>query len=389
MIREEFSVDDLRTTARALLEAHFGHAAHHVTFAPGRVNLIGEYTDFNHGFVLPCALEVGTVVAVHPRDDGRISAISADGDTVRHDVFRVNDSLSPAPTGTWSNYLRGVAAAMSRAGYRLPGASLAIVGNVPQGAGLSSSASLSVAVARAFLAVSQPSTADAATIAGWAQWSEHHFAGCRCGIMDPMVAAVAESGAAMLLDCRSLEYRTVTLPKTIALLVAHSGVRRELIDGEYNRRREQCEAVVVAGGVAALRDLDAQDLEALRSKISPIEFHRARHVLSENARVLAAVEALGDGDVKAFGRLLRASHESLRDDFEVTVPAVNALVDCLEASIRRHAGGRGGARMTGGGFGGCVLAAMDASAAPQVESELRHWLGLHTDTAPLVLRAGP
>jgi galactokinase len=127
----------------------------------------------------------------------------------------------------------------------------------------------------------------------------------------------------------------------------------------------------------------------LRSKISPIEFHRARHVLSENARVLAAVEALGDGDVKAFGRLLRASHESLRDDFEVTVPAVNALVDCLEASIRRHAGGRGGARMTGGGFGGCVLAAMDASAAPQVESELRHWLGLHTDTAPLVLRAGP
>jgi len=388
MIREEFSVDELRTTARELLEAHFGHAAHHVTFAPGRVNLIGEYTDFNHGFVLPCALEVGTVVAVHPRDDGRIVAVSADRDTLHHDDFVLNDHLSPAPAGTWSNYLRGVAAAMMRAGYRLPGASLAIVGNVPQGAGLSSSASLSVAVARALLSISHPNTADAATLAAWAQWSEHHFAGCRCGIMDPMAAAAAESGAAMLLDCRSLEHRAITLPKTMAVLIAHSGVHRQLVDGEYNRRREQCEAVVAASGVAALRDLDAESLEALRSKISPTEFRRARHVVSENVRVLAAVRALEQGDLQTLGRLLYASHESLRDDFEVTVPAVNAVVDCLEGSIRHHADGLGGARMTGGGFGGCVVAVMDAANAPQVENDLRRWLRTRVEGPPMVLRLG-
>jgi galactokinase len=277
---------------------------------------------------------------------------------------------------------------MIRAGYRLPGASLAIVGNVPQGAGLSSSASLSVAIARALLSISDPNTADAATLASWAQWSEHHFAGCRCGIMDPMAAAAAEPGAAMLLDCRSLERRAITLPKTMAVLIAHSGVRRQLIDGEYNRRREQCEAVVAASGIAALRDLDSAGLDALRSKISPTEFRRARHVVSENDRVLSAVLALEHGDLQILGRLLHASHESLRDDFEVTVPAVNALVECLEGSIRRHAEGRGGARMTGGGFGGCVVAVMDAAALPQVEKDLRRWLQAHVDGPPLVLQLG-
>jgi len=388
MVHEDSGSETLRATARALLAAHSGYDAYHVAFAPGRVNLIGEYTDFNHGFVLPCALAVGTAVAIHPRDDGRIIAVSADRDTLHHDDFVLNDHLSPAPAGTWSNYLRGVAAAMMRAGYRLPGASLAIVGNVPQGAGLSSSASLSVAVARALLSISHPNTADAATLAAWAQWSEHHFAGCRCGIMDPMAAAAAESGAAMLLDCRSLEHRAITLPKTMAVLIAHSGVHRQLVDGEYNRRREQCEAVVAASGVAALRDLDAESLEALRSKISPTEFRRARHVVSENVRVLAAVRALEQGDLQTLGRLLYASHESLRDDFEVTVPAVNAVVDCLEGSIRHHADGRGGARMTGGGFGGCVVAVMDAANAPQVENDLRRWLRTRVEGPPMVLRLG-
>lgn len=388
LIHENSDSEALRATARALLAAHSGYDAHHVAFAPGRVNLIGEYTDFNHGFVLPCALEVGTAVAVHPRDDGRVIAVSVNRDTLHHDNFDLNGSLTPAPAGTWSNYLRGVAAAMIRAGYRLPGASLAIVGNVPQGAGLSSSASLSVAIARALLSISDPNTADAATLASWAQWSEHHFAGCRCGIMDPMAAAAAEPGAAMLLDCRSLERRAITLPKTMAVLIAHSGVRRQLIDGEYNRRREQCEAVVAASGVAALRDLDSAGLEALRSKISPTEFRRARHVVSENDRVLSAVRALEHGDLQILGRLLHASHESLRDDFEVTVPAVNALVECLEGSIRRHAEGRGGARMTGGGFGGCVVAVMDAAALPQVEKDLRRWLQAHVDGPPLVLQVG-
>ena len=388
MVHEDSGSETLRATARVLLAAHSGYDTYHVAFAPGRVNLIGEYTDFNHGFVLPCALAVGTAVAIHPRDDGRIIAVSADRDTLHHDDFVLNDHLSPAPAGTWSNYLRGVAAAMMRAGYRLPGASLAIVGNVPQGAGLSSSASLSVAVARALLSISHPNTADAATLAAWAQWSEHHFAGCRCGIMDPMAAAAAESGAAMLLDCRSLEHRAITLPKTMAVLIAHSGVHRQLVDGEYNRRREQCEAMVAASGVAALRDLDAESLEALRSKISPTEFRRARHVASENVRVLAAVRALEQGDLQTLGRLLYASHESLRDDFEVTVPAVNAVVDCLEGSIRHHADGRGGARMTGGGFGGCVVAVMDAANAPQVEKDLRRWLRTRVDGPPMVLRLG-
>lgn len=388
IIHEDSGSEALRATARALLAAHAGDSAHHVAFAPGRVNLIGEYTDFNQGFVLPCALEVGTAVAVYPREDSKIVAVSADRDTLHHDDFYLSENLAPAPAGASGNYLRGVTAAMIRAGYRLSGATLAIVGNVPQGAGLSSSASLSVAVARALLSISNPDTADAATLAAWAQWSEHHFAGCRCGIMDPMAAAAAESGVAMLLDCRSLEYRSIALPKTMAVLIAHSGVRRQLIDGEYNRRREQCEAVVAASGVAALRDLNSEGLEALRSKISPTEFRRARHVVSENARVLTAVRALEEGDLETLGRVLHASHVSLRDDFEVTVSAVNALVACLEASIRRHADGQGGARMTGGGFGGCVLAVMDAAALPQVENDLRRWLCTHVDGPPLVLRLG-
>jgi len=379
--------EDPRIAARARFVARFDDEPQHVAFAPGRVNLIGEYTDFNEGFVLPCALEVGTAVAVKPRHDGRIVAVSGHGDTLHFDDFLCSCELSPAAPGSWSNYLRGIVAAMAGAGYGQCGASLAIAGNVPQGAGLSSSASLSVATARALLAIGEPTNApDAATLAAWAQWSEHHFAGCRCGIMDPMAAAAARPGTAMLLDCRSLEYRTIALPKSMAVLVAHSGVRRELIDGEYNHRRAQCETVARVGGVAALRDLDAAGLETLRARISSSELRRARHVIGENARVLAAVAALETGDLQSLGQELRASHISLRDDFEVTVPPVDALVEFLEDSILRHAAGRGGARMTGGGFGGCVLAVVDAAAAAQVEQGLHQWLRTHTDAPPLVLK---
>ena len=372
----------LKHAARGLLRDALQRRAALDTFAPGRVNLIGEHTDYNEGLVLPCALEVGTAVAVAPREDDEIVAVSQDGGIRLHERFRIDPPPAPGEAGHWGNYLRGVVVAMQQAGFVLRGADLAFAGNVPRGAGLSSSASFSVAAARALsmlatapaagsLEPSGMSAPDAISLARWAQWSEHHYAGCQCGIMDQMTAAACLPGEAMLLDCRSMQSRRVTLPADSAVLVVHSGVRRELVAGEYNLRRLQCESAARRCGVTSLRDLESAALLTCRPRLTDTEFRRARHVLTENDRVLAAADALERGDLPLLGRQLRASHRSLRDDFEVTVPEVDELVDCLESLIEKHAGGEGGARMTGGGFGGCVLAVLRSSALPRIETELR------------------
>ena len=386
----------LQLEARQLLQDSLQRSSALEVFAPGRVNLIGEFTDYNDGFVLPCALPVGTAVAIAPRTDGEIVVVSRDGSRPLQDRFRIDQPVVPAESGFWGNYLRGVVAAMHEAGVAPGGADLAIVGNVPQGAGLSSSASLSVAAARALSllpatngreSAGSPSV-DGPTLARWAQWSEHHFAGCQCGIMDQMAAATTRPGEAILLDCRSLELRQVALPADAAVLVAHSGVKRKLVAGEYNQRRSECESAAAKCGVRSLRDLPLPNLLAARTSLTDAEFRRARHVLTENTRVLEAAAALAVGDLAALGRQLRASHASLRDDFEVTIPQVDELVGFLDELIERHCGHRGGARMTGGGFGGCVMAVFESAALPALEAELREFLRPRVAGEPLLLAIG-
>jgi galactokinase len=378
--------------AGALLQAQFGRAPAYVTFAPGRVNLIGEHTDYNDGLVLPCALGSGTAVAIAPRDDRIFRAVSNDGASILAESFPLEGSLLPHDGDHWGNYLRGVTKVMHDAGVDMPGADIAIVGSVPQGAGLSSSASLCVAIARALLTIAEPDPVrdssgriDVATIARWAQWSEHHFAGCHCGIMDQMAAAACVSGEAMFLDCRSLEYRAVALPSSMTILIAHSGVPRRLVAGEYNLRRMQCEQAAVLCGKTSLRDASQADLQTLRAIASETLLRRARHVISENERVLTAVGALERGDIVTLGRCFRESHASLRDDFEVSVPEVDRLVEHLEELIQQHADGQGGARMTGGGFGGCVVAVIAKDAAADITTHLASWLRSRLRTPPLLL----
>ena len=337
-------IDALRT----LFRDSFGVSPTLATRAPGRVNLIGEHTDYNDGFVLPCAISKQTMVAVHPRDDGMVNIVAGDlnGTTTS---FSLNTPILPDAAAPWSNYVRGMAALLQAEGVDLPGVDMAILGNMPQGAGLSSSAALENAAGLAFAAIAGQPDFDRTRLAQIGQRAEHEFAGCKCGIMDQLVSAQAQAGSALLIDCRSLDVQPVAVPDDLAILIVHSGISRGLVDGEYNTRRAQCEAAAAHHNVAALRDLailpEQGDLDA-------VAWRRARHVITENARTLAAADALKRGDLTDLGRLMAESHASMCDDFEITLPAIDRLVGILADAI----GDAGGVRMTGGGFGGAVVA---------------------------------
>lgn len=343
---------------------HFGGVPGTLARAPGRVNLIGEHTDYNDGFVLPCAIDFHTLVAARPRADGlvRVAALDLGGAT---DQFRANAAIVHSSHAPWANYVRGVLRELQLANLAPTGADIAITGNVPRGAGLSSSAALEVALLQAWChmqaAAGQPPALDATTIARLAQRAENDFVGCHCGIMDQLVSARGAAGQALLIDCRSLQARQVPLPAGMAVLIVHSKVRRGLVDSAYNERRAQCEAAARHFGVPALRDVSAAALEADAGQptrkngpdgLDALTLRRARHVVTENARTEAAAAALAAADLPTLGRLMAASHASMRDDFAITVPAIDQLVDVLQQAI----GPEGGARMTGGGFGGCVVA---------------------------------
>ncbi len=344
--------------------------------APGRVNLIGEHTDYNDGFVLPVAISVETRVAASPRSDRRIRVMASDfgGAVAEWDLDAPYAGSSAAP---WADYIRGMTCAMMASGHKLTGADLAVSGTVPKGAGLSSSASLMVGIGRA-LAELAGAAIPPAEIALMAQAGECDHVGMRCGIMDQLASACGVKGHALMIDCRSLAVRPVMLPKGVEILIVHSGVERGLVEGAYNERRAQCEAAAAAVGVPALRDADVAMLEG--AGLDPLTLARARHVVTENARVLAATEALAAGDLVAMGALMAASHRSMRDDFAITVPRVDALVAELGALI----GPEGGARMTGGGFGGAVVALCPASRADAVLADLTY--RKPDGSAPLVLR---
>lgn len=344
--------------------AAFGSEPTILVRAPGRVNLIGEHTDYNDGFVLPCAIDRETVVAAGSSQNGRLRTVAADLGGAIDDAV-LGGPFTPAAC-QWANYVRGVARALEKEGVALSGAQLAIAGNVPLGSGLSSSASLEVAVGIALMKLGGE-TIERQRMAQIAQRAENLYVGCQCGIMDQLIATCGVAGHALLIDCRNLSRRPVALPSGVAILIAHSGVRHAHAGGKYNDRRAQCLEAAGYYGVAALRDLDLATLENGRAGLDDVVYRRARHVVTENARALAAADALAAGDLRSMDRLMTASHASMRDDFEITVPAVDELTTIIGAILE----GEGGVRMTGGGFGGCVVALVPEAKVAAVEETVR------------------
>ncbi len=355
---------DLKTRAYQVFKKHFNSEPTHFLRAPGRVNLIGEHTDYNDGFVLPCAIDYHTVVAARPRPDRQVKLVAADF-SEQTSQFDLAERIVRDETAPWSNYVRGVAWALQQRGYRLQGVDMVVAGNVPQGAGLSSSASLEVVVGTTFNRLSELGL-DGQTVALVGQQAENDFVGMRCGIMDQYISALGQAGHALLIDCRSLAYRAVPMPAGTAIIIANSNVKRGLVDSEYNTRRRECEAAAAHFGVAALRDVSPGLLALHEDELAETVAKRARHVITENGRTEAAAEALAHGDLARMGRLMAESHRSMRDDFEITVPPIDALVEIIANVV----GEAGGVRMTGGGFGGCVVALAPQELVPAVENAI-------------------
>ncbi|WP_294832676.1 galactokinase [uncultured Gilliamella sp.] len=331
-------------------ESQFGYQPDTVVQAPGRVNLIGEHTDYNDGYVLPCAINYQTVISCHKRSDNIIRVIALDYHH-QQDEFSLDKPIEKHPNYQWANYVRGVVKHLKKYADNIHGADFVISGNVPQGAGLSSSASLEVAVGKMFQVLYQLPL-DGTKLALIGQEAENQFVGCNCGIMDQLISALGEAQHALLIDCRTLGTHPVSIPDDLAVVIINSNIKRGLVDSQYNTRREQCEAAAEALGVRALRDASLAELEVIESTLDPVVFKRARHVITENERTLLASHALEVRDYKLLSLLMAQSHKSMRDDFEITVPAIDYLVEIVHKVI----GDEGGVRMTGGGFGGCVVA---------------------------------
>ena len=321
-------------------------------YAPGRVNIIGEHTDYNDGFVMPCAINFGTAVSGKKRDDHIWNVYAADLDET--DEFSLNVEI-PKSEHKWANYVRGVVKFIQeRYPHFQQGANLVISGNVPLSSGLSSSAALEVAVGK-FCQQLGDLRLSHTDIALNGQKAENQFVGANCGNMDQLISALGQENHLLMIDCRSLETTPTPVPQDVAVIIVNSNVPHDLVTGEYNTRRQQCEEAAKFFGVKALRDVSVEQFrkrEAELTALSPLTAKRARHVVTENQRVLDAVEALKKNDLTRLGELMGESHDSMRDDFEITVPQIDYLVELAQLVI----GKSGGARMTGGGFGGCIVA---------------------------------
>jgi len=327
-------------------QRRFGGEPTFIARAPGRVNLIGDHTDYNDGFVLPMAIDRAVWLAMRGRSDRRVVVHSLDFD--EEASFSLDQGA--AHQEGWVEYLRGVAWALDDAGRPTSGWEGVIAGDVPVGAGLSSSAALELATARGFAAITgviwQP-----VAMSRVAQRAENEWVGVNCGIMDQLISAMGVARHALLIDCRTLETRSVPIPGSVAVIVLDTGTRRDLVDSAYNERRAQCEAAARVFGVPALRDVDVATFVARENELDATTRKRARHVVTENARTFQAADLLERGDVDALGALMDESHRSLRDDFEVSRPELDTMV-----SIARRESSCLGARMTGAGFGGCAVA---------------------------------
>ena len=332
--------------------------------APGRVNLIGEHTDYNDGFVLPCAIDFANYVAVKKNGSQTVRVFAVDYN--ERDEFAISIQQQDTSSKQWSNYIRGVIWALAEKGFALPeGVDLVVSGDVPQGAGLSSSAALEVGIGKALQAAFDlPLNETDLALIG--QYAENHFVGCKCGIMDQLSSARGEQGHAILIDCRSLQTRPISIPNTLSVMIIHSHVKRGLVGSEYNTRREQCETAAAHFGVKALRDVDLAQFEAGKTGLDPIAAKRAQYIIQENQRTLDAAEALQNNDVATLSRLMAESHDGMKNEFEITHPAVDTMVELIAEVI----GTRGGVRMTGGGFGGCIVALVPHDLVEPVKAHL-------------------
>jgi galactokinase len=334
--------------------------------APGRVNLIGEHTDYNDGFVFPVAIDRATYVAARPRDDAKIHVFAVDLND--EDEFTL-DRIERSQAHPWSDYIRGVAKGLLVAGHPLGGANLMITSDVPRGAGLSSSAALEIAAGYAFQLLNRLNILGE-ELALLAQGAENTFVGVKSGIMDQFISALGQADHALLLDCRDLNYRPVPLPGEVQIVVCDSHVERRLAGSAYNVRRQECDTAVRLlkqwyPKILALRDVTVAQFHAHEADLPEPVRARARHIITENDRVLRGAAALEAGDAATFGRLMDESHASLRDDYQVSIPELDILVEAAQ-----RVSGCYGSRLTGAGFGGCTVSLVERSAVGRFQQEV-------------------
>ena len=337
----------------------YGYPDEKLVQAPARVNLLGEHTDYNDGFVLPCAINFHVVVAAASRPDKLVRVIAANYQN-QLDQFDLDKDIVPHQYFPWANYIRGVAKTLLSHGKILAGMDIVIAGNIPQGAGLSSSAALEVAIIQSFASVLGLDIGGK-EIAAIGQQAENEFVGCQCGIMDQLASVEGVAGHALLIDCRSLETQAIKIHDSMQILIINSNVQRELVDSEYNLRRLQCQDAARLLNVRALRDVSAISLDHSWESLPERVAKRARHVVSENQRTLDGADALEFRELSKMQALMAESHLSMREDFEITVPEIDLIVNIVNES----SGNIGGARMTGGGFGGCVVCLMQKELVSQ------------------------
>jgi galactokinase len=371
---------------REAFRERFGDEVPRLFRAPGRVNLIGEHTDYNEGFVLPMAIDRETIVAARARSDSRVRVYSLNmNETVEFDL----DNPSPPQRGIWLDYVEGMAQVLKSRGIALRGADFVLASDVPAGAGLSSSAALEIATGIALLSVAEIEI-DKIDLALAGQQAEHEYVGTKCGIMDQLVAVFGRQGHALLIDCRSLEITPIPLDTTeTALVICDTRVKHELSSSAYNVRRAECERGVellnrMLSNVRSLRDVSLSDFEAHEEQLPEPVRSRCRHVITENVRTLNAADAVRAKNYDEMGRLMRASHVSLRDDYEVSCRELDVLFE-IAASID----GVYGARMTGGGFGGCTINLVQRRALGKFQEQVAHEYNKATNTLPLIYISEP
>ena len=330
---------------------HYGYNAEQTVFAPGRVNIIGEHTDYNDGFVMPCAINYGMAVSFAKRNDSiwRVYAI----DINEQDEFDLSQDFTQSEH-KWANYVRGVVRYIQEQCPEFKqGADLVMASDVPMSSGLSSSAALEISIGKTCQVLGDLPLS-LAQIALIGQKAENKFVGANCGNMDQLTSALGQKDHLIMIDCRSLEITPTPVPQGYSIAIINSNVKHDLVTGEYNSRRQECEQAAKFFGVKALRDVSPEQFHARENELkaeSELTYKRAKHVVYEDQRVLDAVQALKANDMVKLGQLMGESHDSMRDDFEITIPEIDYLVELAQVAIGKN----GGARMTGGGFGGCIV----------------------------------
>ena len=330
---------------------HYGYNAEQTVFAPGRVNIIGEHTDYNDGFVMPCAINYGMAVSFAKRNDSiwRVYAI----DINEQDEFDLSQDFTQSEH-KWANYVRGVVKYIQEQCPEFKqGADLVMASDVPMSSGLSSSAALEISIGKTCQVLGNLPLS-LAQIALIGQKAENKFVGANCGNMDQLTSALGQKDHLIMIDCRSLEITPTPVPQGYSIAIINSNVKHDLVTGEYNSRRQECEQAAKFFGVKALRDVTPEQFHARENELkaeSELVYKRAKHVVYEDQRVLDAVAALKANDMVKLGQLMGESHDSMRDDFEITIPEIDYLVELAQVAIGKN----GGARMTGGGFGGCIV----------------------------------